>query len=101
MVTCEEDLQLQRLGAETFRRREGEQEQDGAQMNLDQRAAMAPVRHREQRLHHDTTGAGGTDTLKPSAKPPSLESQIPHGVTTRRSGGNGVLRFQKDLKLRD
>ena len=38
---------------------------------------------------------GGTDTLKPFSILVPLESQIPLWSDHRRSGGNGVLRFQK------
>ena len=111
VVTCEEDLQLQRLMEQRHLSERESKNMIGAQMNLDQKAAMAQYVIENSGSLHDTTEQvggdkissslfkfsifllGGTDTLKPFSILVPLESQIPLWSDHRRSGGNGVLRF--------
>ena len=67
VVTCEEDLQLQRLMEQRHLSERESKNMIGAQMNLDQKAAMAQyVIENSGSLHDTTEQVGGGDTISSS-----------------------------------
>ena len=110
VVTCEEDLQLQRLMEQRHLSERDAKLMIGAQMNLDQKADRAQfVIENSGSLHDTTDQVSGSNELKviaimfPLAGVPhshkslkvifSLESQIAIWCHIWRTRGNGLLCF--------